>query len=78
MTKDLRDEFAPGHGELVGIIALGYNAAEEAPKAPKRKADKFCADLTITFVTEIFILNWQIYCNYGASMAILPRRGVDF
>ena len=41
MTKDLRDEFAPGHGELVGIIALGYNAAEEAPKAPKRKADKF-------------------------------------
>ena len=38
---DLRDEFAPGHGELVGIIALGYNAAEEAPKAPKRKADKF-------------------------------------
>ena len=41
MTKDLRDEFAPGHGELVGIIALGYNAAEEAPKAPKRKTDKF-------------------------------------
>ncbi len=40
MTKDLRDEFAPGH-ELVGIIALGYNAVEEAPKAPKRKADKF-------------------------------------
>lgn len=41
MTKELGDEFAPGHGELVGIIALGYNAAEEAPKAPKRKADKF-------------------------------------
>ena len=31
-----------------------------------------------TFVTERVILNWQIYCNYGASMAILPRRGVDF
>ena len=41
MTKDLRDEFAPGHGELVGIIVLGYNASEEGPKAPKRKTDKF-------------------------------------
>ena len=39
MTKDLRDEFAPGHGELVGIIVLGYNASEEGPKAPKRKTD---------------------------------------
>lgn len=41
MTKEMRDVFAPGHGELLAVAAMGYNAADEAPKAPKRKADKF-------------------------------------
>ena len=41
MTKEIRDEFAPGHGELVAVVALGYRESEEPPKAPKRKQGKF-------------------------------------
>ena len=40
MTKEMRDKFAPGHGELVAVVALGYRESEEPPKAPKRKPGK--------------------------------------
>ena len=41
MTGEIRDEFAPGHGELVAIAVLGYAAEGTAPKAPKRKEGKY-------------------------------------
>lgn len=41
MSKEFRDEFAAGHGELVAVIALGYNDSPEMPKPPKRKLNKF-------------------------------------
>ena len=41
MAGDMRDEFAPGHGELVCMAVLGYAEAEDIPKAPKRKPGKF-------------------------------------
>ena len=41
MTGEIRDEFAPGHGELVAIAVLGYAEEGAVPKAPKRKADKY-------------------------------------
>ncbi len=39
MTAAIRDEFAPGHGELVCMAVLGY--AKKIPDAPKRKGNKF-------------------------------------
>ena len=41
MTGEIRDEFAPGHGELVAIAVLGYAEEGAVPRAPKRKADKY-------------------------------------
>ena len=41
MTGEIRDEFAPGHGELVAIAVLGYAADGFYPKAPKRKEGKY-------------------------------------
>ena len=41
MTADIRDEFAPGHGELLCMTVLGYADEANVPKAPKRKADKY-------------------------------------
>ena len=41
MTAAIRDEFAPGHGELLCMAVLGYAAEDEAAKPPKRKADKY-------------------------------------
>ena len=41
MTGEIRDEFAPGHGELVAIAVLGYAADGFNPKAPKRKEGKY-------------------------------------
>ncbi len=40
MTGEIRDEFAPGHGELLCMAVLGYAAEDKPQKAPKRKADK--------------------------------------
>ncbi len=42
MTEEIRDEFAPGHGALLCIAALGYAAEENIPRAPKRKENKYC------------------------------------
>ena len=41
MTGEIRDEFAPGHGELLCMAVLGYAAEGGVPKPPKRKADKY-------------------------------------
>ena len=41
MTGEIRDEFAPGHGELLCMAVLGYAAEDVAAKPPKRKADKY-------------------------------------
>ena len=41
MTADIRDEFAPGHGELLCMAVLGYAEEGVAAKPPKRKADKY-------------------------------------
>ena len=41
MTGEIRDESAPGHGELVAIAVLGYAADGFNPKAPKRKEGKY-------------------------------------
>ncbi len=39
MTAAIRDEFAPDHGELVCMAALGYS--KKVPSAPKRKENKY-------------------------------------
>ncbi len=41
MTSSIRDEFAPGHGELVCMAVLGYPEEGAIPKAPKRKDNKY-------------------------------------
>ena len=41
MNGAIRDEFAPGHGELICIAALGYAAEGAIPKPPKRREGKF-------------------------------------
>ena len=41
MTAAIRDEFAPGHGELLCMAVLGYAEEGVAAKPPKRKADKY-------------------------------------
>ena len=41
MTGEIRDEFAPGHGELLCMAVLGYAQEGAALKPPKRKADKY-------------------------------------
>lgn len=41
MEEAIRDEFAPGHGNLLSMAVLGYAEKEDIPAAPKRKPDKF-------------------------------------
>ena len=41
MGGELRDEFAPGHGENVCMVLLGYAREDAVGRAPKRKADKY-------------------------------------
>ena len=41
MEETIRDEFAPGHGKLLCIAALGYAEEGAVPAAPKRKPDKY-------------------------------------
>ncbi len=41
MCAAMRDEFAPGHGELVCLVTLGYAEEGHEPKAPRRKPDKY-------------------------------------
>ena len=39
MAAELRDTFAPGKGELLAVVTLGY--AAQTPKAPPRKAGRY-------------------------------------
>lgn len=39
MAAELRDAFAPGKGELLAVVTLGY--AAQTPKAPPRKAGRY-------------------------------------
>ena len=41
MGEVLRDEFAPGHGNLICIAAMGYPVEGKEAKPPKRKENKF-------------------------------------
>ena len=39
MAAELRDTFAPGKGELLAVVTLGY--AAQTPKAPPRKTGRY-------------------------------------
>ena len=42
MCEEIRDVFAPGHGMLLCMAALGYPEEGAVFRAPKRKPDKYC------------------------------------
>lgn len=41
MDDEFRNEFAPGKGELVSVITLGYPQEDAVPAAPKRKPGRY-------------------------------------
>lgn len=41
MQQTIRDKYAPGHGDLVSMVVLGYAEENCIPRAPKRKTEKY-------------------------------------